>query len=69
MSQETKRVGVETRSGPRKVKIPALGHRAAVERESLESRGTKVWGSRAPSPLLTSYKAGGLKMVSVINRN
>ena len=56
---------METRSGPRKVKILALGHRAAVERESLESRGTKFWGSRAPSLLLTSDKAGGLRMVLV----
>ena len=62
----TDRVRLETRVGPRKVTIPALGHgRLAVERESLSPVGQKSWGSRAPSPLLTSHKAGGLRMVSV----
>ena len=44
--------------------ILALGHSTAEERENLESQGTKSWGSRALSPLLTS-KAGGLKMILV----
>ena len=41
----TDRVRLGTRVGPRKVTIPALGHgKLAVERESLESRGTKILG-------------------------
>ena len=57
------RVRLETRVGPRKVTIPALGHgRLAVERESLSPVGQKSWGSRASSLLPTSEKARGLTM-------
>ena len=59
---------VEARSGLRMEIIPAQGHSTAEERENLESQGTKSWGSRALSPLLTS-KAGGLKMILVKNQN
>ena len=66
----TDRVRLGTRVGPRKVTIPALGHRRlAVERESLSPVGQKSWGSIASSSVPTSQKAGGLKIFPCEKRN